>query len=200
VGSYQVGSNYYGFKYDGDFTTIAPPGTTNQAEAHDINDSGKIVGFYNDNNGTHGFVFDGVTYKPLNYLNYGTLVMGINNDNKIVGSFGTGIAHGFFYDGSYSQLDVPGAKHTFPNGINNNSVIVGQYYSAERNDLGFVYDGVSFDYLKPGYVPCDINDFGIIVGEGFMATPVPLPSAIILLGAGVSRLVLYSRKKTAAKN
>jgi hypothetical protein len=56
VGSYWDGTTNHGFVLDqGNYTTLDVPGST-FTWANGINDSGQIVGSYEDAGGTHGFL------------------------------------------------------------------------------------------------------------------------------------------------
>jgi probable HAF family extracellular repeat protein len=67
----------------------------------------------------------------------------------------SGVARGFLLDdGMYTTLDVPGSTATFAEGINNLGQIVGDYLDGSGNR------------------------------HGFLATPVPEPSTLLLLAVG----------------
>src|SRR5689334_14222569 len=101
---------------------------------HDINNRGRIVGHVrrDDFALARGFLFVDGQFKLFDVP--GVLLvdddrgqMGINDREQIVGSFQSGgITHGFLLDaGVVTQIDVPGAKHTFASGINNRGQIAG---------------------------------------------------------------------------
>ncbi len=70
--------------------------------------------------------------------------------------------HGFLYrGGSYFSVDVPGALRTDAYGVNDSGQIVGSYVDAN------------------------------FIGHGFIATPTPEPSAVILAIIGAFNLLGY---------
>jgi len=116
------------------FVTINYPGSEQASGdgtlAHDINDSGTIVGGYTVNSQhTSGFEYDGgfsavgVSGAQHNGAD------GINNLGEIVGfdsSLQSPPRHGFTDDGgSYTQINLPGAISTTANDINDAGVVVG---------------------------------------------------------------------------
>ena len=77
--------------------------------------------------------------------------------------------HGFLYNGSFTTIEVPGARGDLRPGINNAGQIVGIYYDVSTAaDHGFVYNGSSFTTIDlPGANSTslvDINDAGQMIG------------------------------------
>jgi probable HAF family extracellular repeat protein len=113
-----------GFLYkNGKFTEISGPAGATTAWASGINDSGEIVGFYADRDGTpHGFLLKGKTYTTLDVPSaVATFATGINNKGDIVLYWDSDFndAHSSLYDGkTYTTIDVPGAANSYAWGIN----------------------------------------------------------------------------------
>jgi hypothetical protein len=139
-----------GFLYDGHtYTEIKPPGGA-ETQARGISGN-KIVGNYDDSNGTHAFLFDGANYTKLDDpLAVITVASGISG-NKIVGWYNdaSNVSHGFMFDGTtWTTLDDPlGVRGTVARGISGNN-IVGTYTDAKNRTHGFLYDGTSWTTLN----------------------------------------------------
>jgi probable HAF family extracellular repeat protein len=151
----------------GVFTTFVVPGASSTV-ASGINDGGRIVGYFDDATGRHGFVYSGGVFTafdaPGAYFNgaYDTAATGINDSGQIVGYFfdAAGI-HGFLDTaGVFTTIDVPGALSgtTVAYGINDNGQIVRSF----GDNAG---------------------------GHGFLFTPTPEPGSLILLGGGLTVLL-----------
>jgi len=94
-----------------------------------------------------------LTWTTLDYPSASsTTAYGIDGNN-IVGDYydGSGIHHGFLYDGStWTTLDYPGASGTMAYGINGTN-IVGDYSDGSGFHHGFLYDGSTWTTLDyPG--------------------------------------------------
>ncbi len=82
---------------NGSYTTLDVPGSL-FTQAHGINASGQIVGWYYDGNITHGFLLSEGSYTTLDVPGSSyTQGFGINDSGKIVGEYGDagGTNHGF---------------------------------------------------------------------------------------------------------
>ena len=171
------------------FTQIDVPGAT-QTTPFGINDRGKIVGFFIDSTGVHGFLRDtsgsfttidvpglpnGCTTEPGQINSAVTEARGINNAGEIVGFFGCPRnQHGFlFAGGSFTQLDVLAAAED----INNVEQIVGV---GVGGGVLLEPDGTVITFSVPGSQSeteaSGINDAGQIVGT-FITPPPPTGGA-----------------------
>jgi uncharacterized membrane protein len=141
-----------------------------------INDSGKIVGFYNLPNGAaNGYELSGKTFKDVIYPGaFATIPYGINKAGMIVGTYcpsvNCDVFHGFILKGrTYTSFDVPGGINTNALGANAAGDIVGSYQTPGFVAHGFLlHDGVysSFDAPGAGFLTwaSAINKQGTIVG------------------------------------
>jgi hypothetical protein len=136
-----------------------------------LNDKDQVVGLYTDaSNVNHGYVRDDGTgiITPIDVPGAtSTEALGINNAGWIVGSFvdASGATHGFLdVGGVFTQIDVPNSFFTVVVGINSRGDLTGTY-------------GSNADGLQ----------------HGFLATVVPEPTSVALMGAGL--LALWGRSR-----
>ena len=162
-----------------DFATLDVPGAT-LTRPNDVNNSGVIVGRFDNQNGTHGFVYQNGSFTQIDFPTAGsTAAIGINDSGDVVGRFTTaGVDHGFLLShGAFTQIDFPGSIATQCHGINSNGDIVGRYMSVEKSgngkglahEHGFLLSGDRFSSVDfPDSVTTDawkITDTGDIVGD-----------------------------------
>jgi probable HAF family extracellular repeat protein len=138
-------------------TFNVPSAFTGETQAWGVNDTGQIVGYYNDNTGIHGFLESGGTYTALNdpMAMSATWAIGINNVGQVVGHFTNAGFHGFLYNGgTYTTLDDPsGNNGTFAWGVNASGQIVGFYTNNVTGNHGFLYSGGIYTALDDPLAP-----------------------------------------------
>jgi len=170
-----------------------PEATTQETDNFfGLNDSGDVAGYFIDNvsDTYHGFVESGGVYTTLTdpAATYGTVALGINNADNVVGTFYDASGqYGFFESGGiYTTLTVPGAIATVASGINDTGEVAGTFEDASGEDHGFVESGGIYTILDdpaafPGMTFAEgINDAGDVAGffggasgyQGFVATPI----------------------------
>lgn len=200
----------YGFLYDGsNYTTIAAPGAS-ETFAYGINDANQVVGI---SDGPNTFLFDGTNYTEVNVL-ISIIKNDINNAGQIAGTtlFGAGEVgafYGFLYNGSHYIIVYNIGASTIALGINDAGHIVGAYGEEEFTfRYGFVDDGTNYTTIdvpdSSVTLAAGINNGGQIVGfyedslgerHGFLASPVPLPGSVLLLGSGLLGLGFWGRRR-----
>jgi probable HAF family extracellular repeat protein len=116
------------------YSFLAVPGATQYStNAFAINDSGHVVGVFDDANGTeHGFLKEGEAYTNIDLPGAtGTFPYNINSSGTIVGQWAnlSGWAEGFVRtsDGVFTVVDVPGALESVIGGINDRGDICGYW-------------------------------------------------------------------------
>jgi uncharacterized membrane protein len=179
VGWYEEQSSSQAFLLEDGLYSVVPPfsGSDIYAEARGIDDSGRIIvtrslapplQFRRES-----FLSEGGTFSVVSAPGAtNTLLAGINDAGDIVGtSDAAGLQRFLLRNGVFMPLDLPGD----PVGINDSGQILGD---------NFLWSGGVVEPLPFGGAR-GINDAGWIVGHGFLALPVPEPSAV-LLGAVVA--------------
>lgn len=152
VGYYSVFTSRYdpptrfGFTWqDGVFTPLNAPGAT-ETIPQGINDQGQIVGMYFDATGMHGFIDTGGVFSTVSVPGaYRTVPRAISNAGEIVGTYSASatdpVSHGFAdIGGVFTSFDAPGAARlgTFPSGVNDAGVIIGNVYLASTDAGNFI--------------------------------------------------------------
>ena len=199
-----VGETYvnYGFEYaNGVYTTIDDPNSGTFGTWLDgINNSGQVLGYYQDASGVdNGFVDTNGAFTTISDPNAfsgpfsyhgpldGTFVNGMNDSGQIVGYYylADGDIQGLEYtNAGFTNLNGPDGGEAFPTGINDSGEIVG------TDDAGAFVD-ISGNYItiadsnasSADTAPTGVNNSGDIVGyydkggviNGFVATPIAMP-------------------------
>jgi hypothetical protein len=173
-------SHTTGFLFSGStFTHFRFPGSADTFP-HDINKNGVIVGSF-DVTGqpniqrafmVHNGVFRQVTIPG--FPNASTMANGVNDLGDIVGAFTrNGSNVGFLlHQGKLTIISFPGATGgTFPSSINNQGVIVGNYFISGQSNggtHGFMWRNGAFTNIEfPGAVttfPLKVSNNGDVVG------------------------------------
>ncbi len=194
---------------DGQIVDLIPGQLMAYAEAHDINESGQIVGAAGLD--TVG-IAQAFLWEDGNVIDLGTLpglppnhdheARAINDLGQVVGHAGD---HGFIWqDGEMSPLGtIPGGIGTIPYDINNAGQVVGAdpIHSAILWENGVIVDLHNLIPSNSGWElvrATSINDLGCIVGygynpsgdeRGFLLTPIPEPATLTLLAFGLVALI-----------
>jgi uncharacterized membrane protein len=175
VGQYtNFSGNLVGFLYEkGKFTDIPGPTGATSSAAFGINDAGDIVGYYDDSNGSHGFLLKGNQYTPLDVPGATfTFALGINGRGDIVLSWenSSGVTESSLYNGKvYKTINVPGAADSFAEDLNNEGDIVyGWFDSTNKRHGALRHSGKYYKFNDPKGTQTfgsGINDRHLIVGE-----------------------------------
>src|SRR5262249_35052599 len=80
-----------------------------------IDTVGRVVGYFADGEGTHGFIWSGGAFTPISFPGAAwTAAYGVNTAGQVVGSYGPNESagrHGFLRSGAnFSSIDFPGSS------------------------------------------------------------------------------------------
>jgi probable HAF family extracellular repeat protein len=221
---------YRAFRWeDGNLQRLpAPGGGTYQSgaasAAYSINESGIIVGSYDDPRfGLQAVVWsdETATGLPPSTASGQSEAYDINAAGQVVGySITTGSGLNFrdavlWNAGSPTRLDLPGFYYNVAKAINSSAMVVGMAQTGNGigGDAFLWISGQTFD-LNSLISPSlgwhltsaeDIDDLGQIVGygtlngtpESFLLTPVPEPSSIVLLSLGAISMMAGAARASA---
>jgi uncharacterized membrane protein len=181
VGEYQTSrkvgqGKIVGFLYkDGKYTDIPGPSGTELVGALGINDSGAVVGYYEDTAGVHGYLLQGNKYTTLDVPGaVATFATGINKTGKIVLFWidSSGNAESSLYDGkTYTTINVPGVPNSLAWGINAAGDVIYEWEDAILVTHGaLLHSGKYYKFDYPNSTNTNrgnagINDKGDIVGS-----------------------------------
>ncbi len=116
-----------------------------------------------------------------------------------------------FGDWNMPYVNRPAGDHTFKVGLGSNGEVDFFYDGSlvEAYRIGQTYGGQTFnwksDYLNIAYLGVDtaLGASGTIIYKDFQwgteYQPVPLPGTLLLLGSGLTRLVLWRRRKAVVR-
>jgi PEP-CTERM motif len=224
-------SNFGFVDVGGTFTNVNDPNTATMPPVFDqllgVNDNNIAVGFYTDAGGTtHGFTYNIATKTFSANIDDpnavgNTTAAAINNAGVIAGFYmdAAGNTDGFIDSGgTFTTLDAPGAVDTSLLGLNNEGEAVGFDMDANGNMHGIICNintGTCVQEDDPNGIGTTtfngVNDMGQIVGFyvngadntiGLLADPVPEPSSLALLSAGLIGIavICFRRRGTATKS
>jgi hypothetical protein len=130
VGTFQDVNGIHGFLLIGKtYTTLDEPDAIGFTAATGINDHGKVTVYWQDVNlVTHASVYIGGVYTTVDVPNAtGSAALDIDNGGDIVyGWTDANSTHGaLLHNGTYYQLDFPGAQASDAHGINDKQTIIG---------------------------------------------------------------------------
>lgn len=193
------------FSYqNGQYTLAQYP----KAASYSINNSGQIVGIY-QNPAQHGLVDSGGFFYTLDPPNSaGTLVAGENNVGEIVGAYsqcaGCDSVGFTYFAGVFSNVVYPGSVGTQLWGVNDSGEIVGNT-DISGASYAFVLDNGDFTTLPVGVGidtgASDINEAGEIVGywvdqagtfHGYYGSTTPEPATWLLTVLGPAVFAAWS--------
>ena len=125
------------------YTTLDDPSAAEGTFAYGINNSGQIVGYYQDSNlNKLGFVYSSGAFTPFN------VAQAINDAGQIVGLSGDGFSSFLYSAGNYASIYDPSAySKTLAQGINGGGQVVG-WYDTGLGALGFLYSGGNYTTIK----------------------------------------------------
>ena len=148
----------------------------------------------------------------------------INNLGQVVGesAVASGVGHAFLWqNGAMTDLGVlPGTVFSLAEGITDSGLVVGASYNpgTQADHRAFLWNSVNgiqnlngmLDSSGGGWTlkGCrDISNAGYIVGwginpdgsqHGFLLTPIPEPSTLVLFGIGAISLLAYAWRRRCA--
>jgi probable HAF family extracellular repeat protein len=200
------------------------PGYPDLSRATAIDNNGRVVGYSVDENGlqtySHAFLYSNGAMTDLGTIpgDIGSAALGINGSGQVVGTVTLPNWHRHAFmstNGIMADLGtLPGYDWgSEADAINANGQVVGNSEGLNNQFHAFLYaDGTMKDLnnlIAPGsgwtleYANA-INDSGQIVGSmynangvehAFLLTPIPEPSALVLLGIGAISLLGYAWRR-----
>ena len=199
---------------------LAKAGTTRAAG---LNDFGQVVGTYGDSSGIqHGFLEQSGNYVTIDdpLATAGTSPQGINDAGEIGGTYSITGSDQSFTDVKGVFTTVSDLPYQNVHGVTNSGQLVGDYYSGGFH--GFIDSGSSYVTIDDplavhsmtsvytGTIIYKANLSGEVTGyyydasgntQGFLATPIPEPAGLAVLGVGLLGVVSvrYRRASRACR-
>lgn len=120
----------------GTFVSVEVPGAS-LTSARSITADGRIVGFFVDASGPHGFLLADGQFTSIDAPGArSTMAFGINNRGDVVGAWvdSAGVQRGYLWpaNGTFTSLEIPGAIRTLARGINAAGDVVGVYDNPDK--------------------------------------------------------------------
>jgi uncharacterized membrane protein len=166
-----------GFVRDqGSYRTIEIPGALTLTIAAGIDDTGRIVGHYDDAGGRYGFLIHGATFTKIRVPGADrTEAFKVNSSGQVVGYYIESLTTdpdtrgGYLFDRSgFTKIEPRLAVSTQAIGINDLGQVVGAYIDKDGVEHGFLRDRGRFTTIDApnsfDTVPTGINNQGQIVG------------------------------------
>jgi len=164
------------------FISIDYPGAT-YTYNYSINDKGQIVGHWSDGEHFDGFLYENGNFTLIAHPDaLGTYPKSINNSGQVVGTWAKPFIYlppteGFLYEeGKFKEIDHTTGS-TVPSSINDVGQIVGETWSTNNKNVGFLYINNTFELIAfPGAISTDcknINNIGLVVGKWKYADGTP---------------------------
>jgi probable HAF family extracellular repeat protein len=181
VVSLGVAGDATGINESGAVTVTAPDGAflvtgprtvriSGAASATAVNDGGTVTG--NTATSNQPYVWNSGDLRVLSSPS-GSFASDLNNSNVVAGTLGAGFHAAIWRDGT-PQLIFPGSDFSAAVGINNRGAVVGTVDNAAGNSQAYLWsasegaqllgDGANLGQAVDAF---DINQRGVVVGEGF---------------------------------
>jgi uncharacterized membrane protein len=152
------------------FIPIEYPGAS-ATRATGINAQGAIVGSFDDDVATHGFLLRGSRFTTIDVPGSSyTQPKSVNTREEIVGYYYDAELnlHGFYWhNGRFRLIDIPFSIETRAEGINDTGVISGEFNDIDENEHGFLMRDGKFETID---VPnAETTDIWTIANDGWFA-------------------------------